>query len=155
MSVLPPELHHYLEARILVASWYPESDFLALLKAQAQILGGPSVLEQMGEVGARFDLTGLYKNLVRPSDPAGTLKNGAGLWRNYHDSGQMAMTSPGPRSVRVELRDYPIVDGDLCRLNTGYFAEGMRIAGGSDVEVRHVACTSRGDPFCAWEASWS
>jgi hypothetical protein len=108
----------------------------------------------MGEVGARADLTGLYKNLVRPGDPLSTLKNGAGLWRNYHDSGHMVVTTQGAKSARVELRDYPIVDRDLCRLNTGYFAEGMRICGAADVNVRHVSCTRRGDAICAWDASW-
>jgi hypothetical protein len=154
LEALSSELHHYLDhTRVMVSSWYPEEDFLALLKAQAKLLGG--ALEQMGEVGARYDLTGVYKALVRPGDPVATLKNGAGLWRNYHDSGRIVVTSLEPKSVRVELHDYPIVDGDLCRLNTGYFAEGLRIAGAEKVRVRHVACTSRDDARCGWEASWS
>jgi hypothetical protein len=157
LALLKPELHRYLNERILLSSWYPEEDFLALLHAQARILDTPAtkVYEVMGAVGARYDLTGVYKNLLRPNDPAATLANGAVVWRNYHDTGDILSRSLGPRRIFVEVRGYPFRDREFCRLNTGYFEEALKLSGAVSVACRHVNCTARGDDFCAWDARWA
>jgi hypothetical protein len=157
LETLKPELHRYLDERILQSSWYPEEDFLALLHAHARILDAPAtkVYEMMGAVGARYDLTGVYKNLLRPNDPGGTLANGAVVWRNYHDTGDIESKLLGPRRVHVDVLGYPFRDREFCRLNTGYFEEALKLSGAVSVHIRHIMCTARGDDHCAWDARWA
>jgi hypothetical protein len=54
LRALPAGLHHYLEDRIQIASWYPEEDLLALVRALARVLpvGEGDVYEQMGGASA-------------------------------------------------------------------------------------------------------
>ena len=60
LRALPARLHPYLDARIQVASWYPEEDLLELIRALARILpaNGADVYEQMGRFSARDQLAG-------------------------------------------------------------------------------------------------
>src|SRR5262245_21966174 len=67
-KALEPALHHYLQERIVVAAWYPEDDFLALVVACSTIYPAEreTIFEKMGSATARyhFDAGGLYANLL-------------------------------------------------------------------------------------------
>ena len=61
--VLPPELHHYLEDRIVVASWYPERDVFGLMKACAKLFPMEGAqFEAMGAQGK--ELTALAQKVT-------------------------------------------------------------------------------------------
>ena len=40
-KVLPERLHHYLTDRISPATWYPEEDWLELVRAQSKLVRKP------------------------------------------------------------------------------------------------------------------
>src|SRR4051794_14322096 len=68
-EILPPPLHRYLEERVLVSSWYPEEDLLALLRALGSMLPpAPDPFAFMGRHTAREHLSGIYRGHVRPGD---------------------------------------------------------------------------------------
>src|SRR5947209_7556165 len=92
-AVLPPSLHRYLDERILVSSWYPESDLMGLLSALGKLMpaGGGDPFLFMGRTTAREHLGGIYNAHVRPGDVERTLRSGTTLWRNYHDTGVLSV----------------------------------------------------------------
>src|SRR4051812_2880421 len=89
-EVLPPRFHRYLEERILVSSWYPETDLMGLLAALGKMMpAGSDPFVFMGRTTAREHLAGIYRGHLRPGDVERTLRSGNALWRNYHDTGTL------------------------------------------------------------------
>ena len=93
LAALAPNLHHYLDDRIQVASWYPEQDLIELIRALARILpaGGGDVYEQMGRFSARDQLAGVYRHLLEGGDVLSLPRRGLVLWQSQHDSGRLAV----------------------------------------------------------------
>ena len=91
-QILPAELHHYLDERIVMSLWYPETDYRSLLHALGRLLEARvhgSVWREIGEGGARVDSSGVYATLMRADDPAGTLVRCAQAWSLHHDQGRV------------------------------------------------------------------
>lgn len=149
LELLPPELHHYLERRILVSSWYPEPDYMHLLRALRRVLGGVS-WERVGAIGARNDLTGIYAKLVRGKSIEDVATMAPALWRNYHDTGRETVTF-AKRCARFEIADFAVVDADYCKVVLGYNRELLETAGAVVLRARKVSCTASGDASCVWE----
>ena len=153
---VPARLQSYLETRVVLLAWYPEEDFLELARALARILpsGGPAPWEWMGRESARRDLAEVYRPLLRPGDPLGTLAKGALLWSAYHDSGRFRALPDAPGSARLELADFGLPAVETCEIFRGYFAEVLRAAGARSVEVTQIACRTQGAQSCLWQAKW-
>ena len=155
-AVLAPELHHYLDQRILVSSQYPEADHLGLLRAMAKLLPPrPDPWFTMGQLSARSDLNGLYRALLRPGDPKRTLQSANALWRNYHDTGDLDAVLETDNEVKLVLRGFVAPARELCRINIGYFTELVALAGGRDPICRELDCVVQGARQCAWSVRWS
>lgn len=159
-EVLAPRLRAYLEERVLVSSWYPEEDYVELLRGLRKIMheGDPRAYEAMGAVSARVDLTGLYKHQLHEGDPAKTLRRGVQVWPSYHDTGRMELSlqdEPGStRRATLDLAGYAMACEETCRVNTGWIHTQLSMAGARDVEVVHTRCAGKGEAVCRWEAKW-
>lgn len=155
-EILPDALHHYLDQRVLVSEWYPESDQLELLRALSKIIPEQETdpWEFMGRYTAQRDLAGVYRHLYQPGDPVRTLKAGGVLWKTYHDTGRCEVAFDGPSSAQVELRDYGLPSAEMCGILSGWYGELVRMSGGLEVEVAHGACRTRGDRSCRWTVKW-
>jgi hypothetical protein len=154
LELLPADLHHYLDQRILVGSWYPDQDVQRVLRAFIQLMGGSMGWERAGVLLARKDLSTVYANILAGRSVEAVLTHISGLWDNYHDTGtERATFSPG--KCRIELQDFSIRSGDYCRLVGAYNGELIERAGGRVENMRKVSCTSVGDPTCIWEYDWS
>jgi hypothetical protein len=150
-KLLRPELQHYLEERIVVASWYPEADVLALIKACATILPVPGdIYEMMGTVGARGHLEGMYAHLLG-RDPAARAHT---LWKTQHDSGDLEVTAATPDSVTYTLSAWDYASRDYCRLLGAYFVEVHRLDGAAGPSVVHPECRAAGGDACVWTVRW-
>ena len=156
-KALPEELHHYLDQRILVSEWYPESDQLALVRVLGRFMpkGEGDPWELMGRFTAERDLGGLYKSLIRQGDPVATLKNGALFWGRYHDTGHVTVLIEGDGAGRITLEDYGMPSREMCGILGGWYGELVRTVGGRDVEVTHDRCVSRGAGLCEWRIKWN
>lgn len=150
-DLLPPELHRYLQESIVVTSWYPEEDYLTLLRIYARTWPERGYAE-IGRLGAREVLKGIYRNIVFGAVESAARRMKVN-WRNYHDTGELSAESL-PGTIRVTVTDYPVTASELCELNTGYFAELLHIAGADITATRKVHCTCRGDDSCVWEFDW-
>lgn len=157
LARLPPSLHHYLSDRILPASWYPERDVQALLRALAQLQTlplGVDSWEFFGKMAAQHDFNGTYRAFLRTGDPAGTLESAAGHWQSFHDTGEMTALFDGPTSALVTLRRYEIVSAEMCRLNGGYICSVLTIAGAKKARAAKLECRAAGGQQCSWRLIW-
>ena len=156
-ALLPWELRHYLEDRVLVSSWYPEEDLLCLLKALDKILPdqGMDVYEFMGLMSARADLSGVYSNMFRPGDPVGSLKRCSVIWQSHHDTGKLEVVVSSQERAVVQLSGFGLPSNELCRTIKGWIRELITMAGGKDTIVVDDQCVVRGDTACRFDAKWA
>lgn len=148
-GLLPPQLHHYLEERIVVASWYPEEDVIGLIGVIAKLL--PELgFETMGAVTARTHLEGVYADLLRRNSPT----RARTLWKTQHDSGVLSVTSETPVSATYELYGWDHASSDYCRLLGGYFAEAHRMMGAPNPTFEHPVCRAAKQDRCVWIMRW-
>ena len=154
LELLPAELHHYLDQRVLISSWYPDRGVQRVLKAFIQLMGAPDGWEKAGVLLARKDLTTVYANLLAGRSVESVLTHISALWGNYHDTGtEHASFVKG--KCRIEIRGFAVRNPDYCRLIGAYNGELVERAGGRVRMVRKVSCTSKGDASCIWEYDWS
>jgi hypothetical protein len=154
---LPPHLHHYLVNRIQIASWYPEEDLLALIRALGAILPdqGRDVFEQMGRFSARDQFAGVYRHLLEGGDEFSLPRRGLVLWESQHDSGRLEVTLGKPGSAQVEVIDYALPSVEMCKILLGYTVEMLVMAELKDPEVTQTACRVDGDERCSWRCRWT
>ena len=157
-KVLPERLHKYLETeRILISSWYPEEDFLDIVRALAEVIPDPGMdsYEFMGRLSARHDLEGVYANLIRSGDPAATLRRTTITWGLYHDTGKQAVVESGDNYVVTEISGYAHPSRESCGTVKGWNAELAAMAGGKNIQVVHEGCVLDGAKACRFKVTWT
>jgi hypothetical protein len=157
LAALPPHLHHYLDERIQIASWYPEEDLMELIRALARVLpvGLGKVYEQMGRFSARDQLAGVYKHLLEGGDVMSLPRRGLVLWQRQHDSGRLKLVIEEPGSAHIELAGFALPSREMCGIMLGYTAEMFMMADLKAPVVRETACRIDGAASCTWQCSWT
>ncbi len=166
LQELPESLERYLDEKILVASWYPAEDFLALLRFLCKILPAEALRstpdepptddpwEWIGRRVASIDLVEIYSSMIVYGRPWRTLERFPRLWRLYFDTGNAEVAIAGDREARVELREFPFAEKeDYCRHLAGYLFSAMRVAGARDVQVQ-VSNVAQGSAPACWSITW-
>jgi hypothetical protein len=151
-SLLPAEHQHYLEDTIKNSAWYPLADLLALVGVAADLLGTgrDQAFEFMGDFAARAHAE-FYGDLLRGT---GSSSRVFALWSTQFDAGQMHRMPEGPGRVRVELQEFKSPSRELCLLIGGYIRGTLGLNDVEDIAVEKLSCTTKGDPVCAWRATW-
>jgi hypothetical protein len=157
LRALPARLHHYLEKRIQLASWYPEEDLLELIRAVARTLpaSGGDLYEPMGRFSAREQLSGVYHHLLAGGDQFSLPRRGLVLWQSQHDSGRLSMTIEAPGSARVEVVDFALPSREMCGVLRGYTAEMFAMADLKVLAVEQSTCRLDGADRCSWRVRWT
>jgi hypothetical protein len=151
-ELLPAALHRYLEEDVRLSSWYPETDFVELIRAAARLApGDPDVtIEQLGALGAAQH-SEVYGDLMRSMRSSSSV---FALWSAQHDTGKLRGIFESPTSARAELVGFDSTTREHCLLAKGYI-RGILVANEYDgVEVTELHCVLRGDPHCAWRMTW-
>ena len=151
-ELLPPPLHCYLEENVRLSSWYPELDFVELIRAAARIAPGnpDEVIEHMGAIGAAQHVE-MYGDLMRTLPSTSSL---FALWSAQHDTGRLRAIFESPTSARVELVEFDSTSREICILSTGYIRGALRANGHDDVQVEKRRCVLDGAPCCEWRMTW-
>lgn len=151
-SILAPRDRRYLDETISRSGWYPLDDFLSLVRAAADLLGRDhaETFQVMGEFAARSHAD-LYGDLLMGS---GSNSRTFALWSTQFDVGSMRRVVEGPGQARVELNDFQSPGAELCLLIRGYITGALALNEVEDVAVAKLSCTAKGDPLCAWRATW-
>lgn len=136
-EVLPARLHaRYLEERILVSSWYPEEEALALLKAYAALAPGLGArpYATIGRMGAAQHARDFYRHLVDARDMDRVFENADGLWRSFHDTGTIRGRRTGVHEGELSIESYAALCEEWCEIIGGYFEGFTRaVTGGGAV----------------------
>ena len=150
-QLLPQDLHHYLEERILESRWYPEADLEQLLRATVALMPGPraETLARLGEATAREHLEGIYSHLAKGTHH-GVARRALALWSSQHDSGSFEVEQLSAHEALMTIRDFAHPSEILCGILGGYLAEALRVDGVADVAIEKKSCVLRGDPACSW-----
>ena len=151
-ELLPPKLAHYLEERIVVASWYPIEDYVALLRTVGKVLPNPdgNVYVEMGRSAARDHMEGTYSRLKKSVNRQAAFT----LLTSMYDSGEMKVLERAPGHALVEWVGFAMPTREVCETFTGYQAQRMEMQGFEDVTVRHVRCRAEGGSSCRWDLAW-
>jgi hypothetical protein len=156
-KALPARLHHYLEERCSPSAWYPEEDWVELVRAQAKLVKEPkgNVFETIGRWALREHADGLYGHLLSDiSDPLSLSRRLLALWGSQHDTGRLSFTMDGETAARVELVDYGHTSTVMCQILRGYLSELLTLAGFPSPSVEKRECRLAGAAQCAWRCSW-
>ena len=152
LTLLPAALHHYLEERIVIASWYPLEDYIALLRAAGQILsrGDGNVYHAMGRSAARSHMAGTYSRFKDRANRQATFT----LLSSMYDTGEMKVTERAAGRATLEYHGFPLPTREVCDTFTGYNLERMTLLGFDNPTVHHVSCRANGEPTCRWVLEW-
>jgi hypothetical protein len=151
-ALVPANLHHYFETRVVLASWYPLEDYLTLLRLAVKLEKNPppDFYEQMGRGSAREQMAGIYSRLKEDTSRRAALT----LLGSMYDSGEMKMVERSPGRAVLDWVGFAIPCRELCGTFTGYQAERMSLQGMADVKARHTRCRAEGAEVCRWELTW-
>jgi len=151
-EALVERLHHYLEERIVVASWYPLEDYVALLRAVGKVTGNPNgdTYVEMGRSAARDHMEGTYSRLKKSVNRQAAFT----LLASMYDTGEMKVLERAPGRALLEWLGFALPTREVCETFTGYQAQRMEMQGFEDVNVRHTRCRAEGSPSCRWELAW-
>ncbi len=156
-KVLPEALHPYLEKRISPASWYPEEDWLELVRAQAKLVRNPdgNVFETIGRWAVREHAEGVYTHLLTGNtDSLALPRRLFALWASQHDTGRFVLTLEGENLARVDLVGYALPSAEMCQLLRGYLSEILRFAGLRNPTAEKSHCRLSGAERCSWRCTW-
>ncbi|HXZ84438.1 MAG TPA: hypothetical protein VEI82_03010 [Myxococcota bacterium] len=151
LTQLPPVFHRYLEDEIRLSGWYPEADFVELIRAAARLMPGTleEAIEQIGALGAQVHAN-VYGDLIRTL----TSSTVFALWSSQHDSGELRILSESPTSARAELSGFDSSSDVHCLLVRGYIRGGLLANELEDVHVEKLRCVLHGASTCSWRATW-
>lgn len=169
-SLLAPELIHYLSDHIVPTNWYPDADWIELLRALARIVPpenaplGPYVMfgrlaalrdladnQNGAPIAARTETGGVYRQLITgPLDPVSWMRRMTKVWSLYHDTGvaELLRDPSRPNVITYRLNDYPLATREVFEINRGY-AEQYGSLVGTPCEVISI------EPTPGFEHSWS
>jgi hypothetical protein len=137
--------------------WY---SFQTLAEIDRAILLGPMGgnamhMRHFGSTIARYDLSTIYKMLLKVGSPAFVLKRVNVVYSTYVRGG--AITAPAVEKSHARLA---LSDGDFpfyfCDQGVpGWFTAAIELSGGKDANVVQAECVHRGAKNCVWEATWT
>ena len=143
---------HYLEEHVRLSSWYPETEFVALVRAATRLIPGDpeEAMLAMGAAGAHFHAE-VYGDLLRSVNSNSSV---FALWSTQHDTGELRAFWESPTAARIELSGFDSPSYENCVLCTGYVRGALSVNGFEDVAIDKPRCMVRGDDRCVWRVSW-
>lgn len=151
-ALLPASLHHYLDERIAVSSWYPEEDMYGLMRTVEKMLpiSGNDLYREIGILNAKNHLSGSYRHLLTDLQLKTLPIRAEALWKSLHDTGELRVEIEDESSGRAVLRSYENPGPEMCLVIESYLAEVLRMAKLVSVRSAPGSCVHRGDPECSW-----
>lgn len=151
---LPGELRRYLDQQILEVSWFPEEDYLALMRVLLGLLPDPGmdIWEWVGRDAAERDFESTYRLLIKKGSPARSLDSFPVLWKLRHDTGRTKVEQQETGRAVVELFDYALEAEEIFRSIQGTLWQTLHQAGATDIEIERTLDTK--ERHCRWELRW-
>ena len=115
----------------------------------------PAWMEKAGAHSINSVGAQLYGGIIKKGSPLEFLTQPIKLFRLYYHGGDMQIVEQEPSRAVLRMVDFDEPDVLFCRRQTGGLKSAVELAGGRNVNVRHVRCANEGDAFCEWELSWT
>ena len=158
VAALPAEVKPSFDKPVISSAWYPYAAFVALARTIEQRHGNPaafSLCRQLGRSSAARDIGATFRIMSAMSSVEFLLKRGQVFWGQYCDRGRMVLESPGPRSFRAWIEDFPGMDAAHCRLVEGWLEGVGEALGALGMTCRQSQCVQRGDARCEYVGEWT
>jgi len=133
--------------------WYPFSSLIALDRLIIDRFGGGDVhfAEELGTYTAQRSYAAMSRFAGGPHE---FFARAPILHRDWYDFLSSEYVQSGERSGTMLHRGYRAHSRIDCGVMAGFYREGVRLHGGSDVALREAACRCKADSFCAFEIAW-
>ena len=159
LALLPQSLHHYLDARLNVAAWYPEEDMIALVRVLAKLMPDAgddpqAALVRIGRLNAHMHLQGTYAHLLADARLAQLPVRAVALWKSMHDTGDFKLSIETDHA-EARLGGFGHPTPEMCTMLGAYVLELFELAGMREPRGDEVACCRAGAPECRWRITWS
>jgi predicted hydrocarbon binding protein len=143
-------------AAVIPVGWYDMGLYERTNRALADALGGgsPDVMTAAGRFAAEHDLKTIHRLFLRLASPAYVIERSASFWRRFQDSGTWKVVREPPNRVRATLEGWGAQDEMTCIRLAAYMFRLFQLVGAQNGSLERVACRSRGDPACVFEAKW-
>lgn len=151
---VPGALRHYLDQQILEVSWFPEQDYLDLMRILLELIPDPGmdVWEWVGRDAAAKDFEGTYRLLIKKGSPARSLDSFPILWKLRHDTGRATVEQSEPGHAVVELDGYALQAEEIYRSIQGTLWQTLHQAGATDIQIERRL--SPDGHRCRFELRW-
>ena len=131
---------------LLVALWHAADAVMRPIDAEW--------MEKAGSYSIASSGSQSYGGIIRKGTPSEFLNQPIKLFRLYYHSGDMHIVELETGRAVLRLVGFDEPDALFCARQTGGLRAAIELAGGGNVEVRHVRCANEGDAFCEWEVTW-
>jgi hypothetical protein len=149
-------------ARLLAAgvrrnAWYPFALLMDYYEALERVMGDGdgSLALNMNRVLARDDLGTILKAFITIfAHPHDIVQRASLLWHTYYDAGELVLASETPRSVHLEVRNFPAPHRLHCASILGWMTGCIEVTRVESPSVKHPRCRAEGGPVCEFVATW-
>jgi len=147
-------------AEAIPVGWYDMGLYDRSNRAIAEALGGEGareredVMREVGRFAAEHDLKTIHRLFLRLASPAYVIERSAGFWRRFQDSGTWSVVREPPNRMRATLSGWGAQDELTCIRLAAYMFRLFQLVGARNGALERVACRSRGDPACVFQAHW-
>jgi hypothetical protein len=156
-SRLEEEVRAAFTGTAMPFAWY---SFATLAAIDRAIVLGPmkgdlTQMKHFGSTIARYDLSTIYKVLLRVGNPAFLLQRVNIVYATYIRGGAVVATHVTKKHATISLAegDFPFY---FCDQGIpGWFTAAIELSGGKDVQVDQVDCVHHCAAHCVWEARWT
>jgi hypothetical protein len=143
-------------AEIIPVGWYDMALYDRSNLALARAFGGEpaEVMSAVGQFAAGHDLHTIHRMFLRLASPAYVIERSAGFWRRFQDSGTWTVVRTPPNRVRATLEGWGSEQELTCIRLGAYMFRLFQLVGAKNGSLERVACRTRGDPACVFDARW-
>ncbi len=133
LQLLPPDLTHYLDERVIVTHWYPGGDHHRLTLVMGELVGGN--WEMLGRGLALSELTGAYRHVLKPREPLRTLRALPGLWKLNHNTGELDVQWSAPVAT-VTVKNWGLALQEHVAIMRAYMLQLLEMCDAVEPTVR-------------------
>jgi hypothetical protein len=157
LARLDGEPKRVFESEIMPFAWF---GFDVLAAIDSALVSGPmkgdiTLMKAFGYEVARYDLSTLYKVLLKLGTPSFIAKRVGVIYRTYIRGGNLIAPEVESTRARIVLADGSLPMYFCTHGVAGWFTCALELSGGKRVMVHESECIHRGARHCVWKATWT
>ena len=152
LAGLSPEDQAIFAQSITAVSWVDYGAIMRLILHYHK--GSVAALKEGSVWAAHENLKGVYRTFISMTSPRFICKNIPLLWKQYFDSGKLALDWVNTNHVVLRISGVVGMPKHHEDNFLPFLEEALRIAGAKDVYGFHSKCLARGDSHCRIELRW-